>query len=46
MPALAPPLSLHIEFDPATGEVRLDLGDESEPLRLVYEEGRWRLAPE
>ena len=46
MPALAPPLSLHLEFDPATGEVRLDLGDDSEPLRLVYEEGRWRLAPE
>jgi pSer/pThr/pTyr-binding forkhead associated (FHA) protein len=44
-PALAPPLSLHIQFDPATGEVRLDLGDESEPLRLVYEEGRWRQAP-
>jgi len=45
-PALAPPLSLRLEFDPATGEVRLDLGDDSEPLRLIYEEGRWRLAPE
>ena len=41
-----PPLSLHLQFDPATGEVRLDLGDDSEPLRLIYEDGRWRLAPE
>ena len=41
-----PPLSLQLQFDPATGEVRIDLGDASEPLRLIYEEGRWRLAPE
>jgi serine/threonine protein kinase len=41
-----PPLSLRLEFDPASGEVRLHLGDDAEPLRLVYEDGHWRLAPE
>jgi hypothetical protein len=40
-----PPLSLQLQFDPASGEVTLDLGGDAEPLRLVYEDGRWRVAP-
>ena len=43
--ARPPPLSLHLSFDPAAGEVTLRLDDESDPVRLVYEKGRWRLAP-
>jgi serine/threonine protein kinase len=44
--ALPPPLSLHLQFDPASGEITLDLGDDADPVRLVNEDGRWRLAPE
>ena len=40
-----PPLSLQLDFDPAAGEVTLRLDDESDPVRLVYENGRWVLAP-
>ena len=40
-----PPLSLQLSFDPAAGEVTLRLDDESDPVRLVYENGRWMLAP-
>jgi serine/threonine protein kinase len=40
-----PPLSLHLHFDPGSGEVTLELGEDAEPVRLVYEDGRWRLAP-
>ncbi|HEX6652411.1 MAG TPA: FHA domain-containing serine/threonine-protein kinase [Thermoleophilaceae bacterium] len=43
--ASPPPLSLHLSFDPAAGEVTLRLDDESDPVRLVYDNGRWRLAP-
>ena len=43
--ASPPPLSLHLSFDPAAGEVTLRLDDESDPVRLVYENGRWMLAP-
>jgi hypothetical protein len=43
--APTPPLSLQLQFDPASGEVTLDLGGDAEPLRLVYEDGRWRVAP-
>ena len=43
--ASPPPLSLRLEFDPALGEVTLMLGDDSDPVRLIYEDGRWRLAP-
>ena len=43
--ASPPPLSLHLSFDPAAGEVTLRLDDESDPVRLVYENGRWKLAP-
>jgi predicted Ser/Thr protein kinase len=41
-----PPLSLRIDFDPAAGEVTLRLDEDSDPVRLVYENGHWRLAPD
>jgi hypothetical protein len=46
-PAAAPlpPLSLRLDFDPEAGEVTLRLSEDSDPVRLVYEDGRWRLAP-
>ncbi len=44
-PVAAPPLSLRFEVDWKTGEVLLDLGEESEQIRLVYDGGRWRIAP-
>jgi serine/threonine protein kinase len=44
--ASPPPLSLHLSFDPAAGEVLLRLDDDSDPVRLVYTNGRWMLAPE
>ena len=44
--ASPPPLSLHLSLDPAAGEVLLRLDDESDPVRLVYTNGRWTLAPE
>jgi serine/threonine protein kinase len=44
--ASGPPTSLQLDFDPASGELTLRLGDGVEPLRLLYEDGRWRLAPE
>jgi serine/threonine-protein kinase len=39
-----PPLSVRLDFDPAAGEVTLELGEDAEPVRLVYEDGRWRVA--
>jgi hypothetical protein len=41
---LPPPLSLRLHVDPAAGEARIDLGDDADPVRLVYADGRWRLA--
>jgi serine/threonine-protein kinase len=40
-----PPLSLRLDFDPATREVVLRLDEEGDSVRLVHEDGRWRLAP-
>jgi serine/threonine protein kinase len=40
-----PPLSMQLHFDPAAGELTLTLDEDSDPVRLVYEDGRWRLAP-
>jgi pSer/pThr/pTyr-binding forkhead associated (FHA) protein len=40
--AAQPPLSLQLEVDFATREARLWLDDVSEPVRLVYDAGRWR----
>jgi predicted component of type VI protein secretion system len=42
--AAAPPLSFQVDVDLESGEVRLTLDDESEPVRLVNEGGRWRVA--
>ena len=43
-PEPAPALSFHVDVDLESGEVRLTLDDESEPVRLVNEGGRWRVA--
>jgi len=40
-----PPLSLRVDVDFAAREARLELGDAAEPIRLVLEDGRWRVAP-
>jgi pSer/pThr/pTyr-binding forkhead associated (FHA) protein len=43
-PAAAPlpRLSLRLEIDFEAGEAEIALDDESEPIRLVLEDGRWR----
>jgi hypothetical protein len=41
-----PPFSVRLDIDPAAGEVTLRLDEESDPVRLVYENGRWVLAPD
>jgi hypothetical protein len=41
----APPLSLRVDVDFEAREARLELGDAAEPIRLVLEDGRWRVAP-
>jgi hypothetical protein len=41
----APPLSLRVDVDFEAREARLELGDAAEPIRLVLEGGRWRVAP-
>ena len=43
--AALPPFSLRLDFDPEAGEVTLRLDDDSDPVKLVYENGSWRLAP-
>jgi FHA domain len=40
-----PALALRLEVDFAAAEARIVLGDESEPVRLVFEAGAWRPAP-
>jgi pSer/pThr/pTyr-binding forkhead associated (FHA) protein len=42
--APVPPLALRLEVDFDAGEVVLRLDDESEPVRFVHEDGRWRIA--
>jgi hypothetical protein len=41
-----PGASLLVEVDPAAGEASLRLAADAEPVRLVAEGGRWRLARE
>jgi hypothetical protein len=45
-PSLAPRLSIRIDVDYESGEARLELDPDSEPVRLVFRDGRWRLAPD
>ena len=40
-----PRLSLRLEVDFESGEAWIELDEESDPVRLVNEDGRWRLAP-
>jgi hypothetical protein len=44
-PSPLPPISLRIEVDLESREARLEFDPESDPVRLVYRDGRWRLAP-
>jgi FHA domain-containing protein len=37
-------LSVHVEVDPESREARLELGDDSEPILLRWEDGRWQIA--
>jgi pSer/pThr/pTyr-binding forkhead associated (FHA) protein len=43
-PASAP-LDLRLEISAETGEARIHFDEDSEPVTLVYQDGRWRLAP-
>jgi len=40
-----PPLALRLEMSADTHEAHIHFDERSEPIRLVYENGRWRLAP-
>jgi serine/threonine protein kinase len=46
MPAAAamPPFSIQLDIDAAAGEVTVRLDPDSDPVKLVYENGRWTLA--
>jgi FHA domain len=44
-PQVAAPLSLRLEVDWEAREIVVDLGEDSEPIRLVADDGGWRLAP-
>lgn len=45
-PAALPPLALRIDVDFAAREARVALDDESDAVRLAFQDGRWRTAPE
>ena len=42
--AAMPPFTIQLDIDPAAGEVSVRLDPDSDPVRLVYENGRWTLA--
>jgi serine/threonine protein kinase len=42
--AAMPPFSIRLDIDPAAGEVTVRLDPDSDPVKLVYENGRWTLA--
>jgi serine/threonine-protein kinase len=44
-PAL-PRLSLHLDIDFESGRARLELGEGERQIRLVHQDGRWRVEPE
>ena len=44
-PSVAPRLSLRIDVDLESGEAHIELDPDSDPVSLVYRDGRWRLAP-
>ena len=43
--AQPPPLNLQLEVDFSNREARVSLDRDSEPVRLVFEAGAWRVAP-
>ena len=42
--AAMPPFTIRVGIDPAAGEVTLSLDPDTDPVTLVYENGRWTLA--
>ncbi|MDX6661707.1 MAG: hypothetical protein QOJ55_2529, partial [Solirubrobacteraceae bacterium] len=44
--AVPPRFSLRIDVDLESGEARLELDPDSEPVRLVWRDGRWHVAPD
>jgi pSer/pThr/pTyr-binding forkhead associated (FHA) protein len=41
-----PPVSLKVDIDVALGEAVISLADGSDGVKLVFEEGAWRLRPD
>ena len=41
-----PPVALRLDIDVATGEAFIALADGSDRVKLVFEDGAWRLRPE
>ena len=41
----SPALALRLEISAETGEALIHFDEDSEPVRLVHQDGRWRLAP-
>jgi len=41
-----PPVSLRLDIDVATGEATIALADGSDRVKLVFEDGAWRLRPD
>jgi pSer/pThr/pTyr-binding forkhead associated (FHA) protein len=41
-----PPVSLKVDIDVAAGEASISLADAADRVRLVFEDGAWRLRPE
>jgi predicted component of type VI protein secretion system len=41
-----PPVSLRLDVDVATGEATIALADGSDRVKLVFEDGAWRLRPD
>jgi hypothetical protein len=39
-------VSLRLDIDVATGEASISLADGSDPVKLVFEDGAWRLRPD
>jgi predicted component of type VI protein secretion system len=44
-PGPVPPLALRVQVDIEAGEAFIELNEGAEPVRLVLENGRWRIPP-
>jgi serine/threonine-protein kinase len=45
-PSVAPRFSLRIDVDLESGEARIELDPDSDPVKLVWRDGRWGVAPD